>query len=386
MHLPAFAVLFFAALVTFFQSTIGAPAPMPSPQTNPLPVTGWPGWNKIEKLFVFGASYTTTGFNWLQDPLPSPDLPLGNSIRGRTSSNGPNFITYLTTTFNASKVQTYNFAFPGAQVDHFATNPASVVKSGNDMRLQVNNGFVATYTPKLHAPFAQWDGSTSLFISFFGINDILAYYKRADTAPVTSAIMDAYATHLDTLYATGARSFLLLNSPPIDLAPYFNTGETVSGHGDRLTASQRASDRARAKTATEGYNSRFPSLVRDFQASHPDAMVFWYDTHSLFTSLLSGGGGGGNNNELSTYTQAYSLPDPITNLQGSCEYYTVPNTPGGTAHEDYLGEDDAVDYRCEGSVGSYFWLNGLHVTWSVHKILAGRIAEGLWGGVGGMIR
>lgn len=342
MHFPTHPVLFFAATATFFQRTIGAPAPRPQSDVNPLPV-GWPGWNNIEKLFVFGASYTTTGFDWLHGSAPSPDNPLGNDVRGRTSSNGPNFITYLTTTFNASKVLTYNFAFPGAEVDHYATNPTSAVRFGNDMRWEVNNGFIPSYTPQQHAPFAEWEGRSSLFISFFGINDILNYFRRpGDTSSVTTAVMDAYATHLEELYATGARNFLLLNSPPIAQAPFFNTGETVSGHNDHLTDDARASDRQKVQVVTEDYNSRFPSLVSSFQSSHPDATIFWYDTHGLFTSLLSSSSSG-SNNQLATYTQAYNLPDAISNLDGSCEFYTQPSSPGGTDHVDYLGSDDAFD-------------------------------------------
>ncbi|KAI4167424.1 MAG: hypothetical protein LQ343_007219 [Gyalolechia ehrenbergii] len=365
MHFSSFTAPFFTTLAIFFHSSIGAPAPTPSPDPSPI-TSHWPGWDEIDKLFVFGASYTSTGFDWIKHPLPSPELPLGNTRRGSTSSNGPNFITYLTTTFNASSLQTYNFAFPGAQVDHTATKRGP----SNDMRQQVLNGFLPSYTHKLHEPFADWEGSRSLFVSFFGINDILTYYKRPDPEPVTTRIMDAYATHLDTLYAAGARNFLLLNTPPLALAPYFNSGETASGHGDRLTTPHRASDRATVKTVTDDYNSRFPSLVADFQSSHPEATVFWYDTHALFTSLQC------RPETLSEYTEEYRLPGRVTNLTQSCKYYTKKGL-------DYLGSDDYRDERCGGSVGSYFWLNGLHVTWSVHKILAGRIAEGLWKGADG---
>ncbi|KAL8938617.1 MAG: hypothetical protein Q9211_003121 [Gyalolechia sp. 1 TL-2023] len=356
-----------ALLVTLaaIHLTIAAPAPTPSPGPSQM-TSHWHGWDRIDRLFVFGASYASTGFKWNEDPQPSPELPLGNTKRGGTASNGPNFIAYLTTTFNTSKVQTYNFAYPGAQVDHDATNSSS----GNDMRQQVADGFLPSYSPKLRKPDLEWDGSKSLFISFFGINDILTYYQRQDTTTVATRVMDAYASHLDTLYRAGARNFLLMNVPPLDLAPWFITGETRSGHGDHLTASERASHRAKVKSVTKDYNSRFPSVAADFEASHPEATVFWYDTYGLFTSLQT------EPQVLSSYTDQYNLPNQITNLTDSCEFYTKEGM-------DYLGSDDYRDERCGGSVGEYFWLNGLHVTWSVHKIMAGRIAQGLRGGSDG---
>ncbi|KAL8935479.1 MAG: hypothetical protein Q9216_005407, partial [Gyalolechia sp. 2 TL-2023] len=262
---------------------------MPSPDPNPI-TSYWSGWENIEKLFVFGASYTGTGFNWIQNPQPSPELPLGNTRRGTTSSNGPNYISYLTTTFNASALQTYNFAFAGAQVDHLATDTGpGPDEPGNDMRQQVTNGFLPTYTDKIRQPYTEWETSSSLFISFFGINDILSYYRRQDAESVAARIMDAYATHLSTLYDQGARNFLLFNVPPLDSAPYFNTGETRSGHNDtRTTPAQRRLHRDTVRTVVQDFNARIPSsLIPSFEATYPDAKVFWYDTHALFTTLQS---------------------------------------------------------------------------------------------------
>ncbi|KAL8707203.1 MAG: hypothetical protein Q9225_007804, partial [Loekoesia sp. 1 TL-2023] len=323
MHYPTrFLALLFTTLSTFRPSS-AAPAPFLATAA-PVPRSSnhWPGWDHIDKLFVFGASYTSTGFNWLKEPSPSPQNPLGNSIRGTTSSNGPNFITYLTTTFNASKLQTYNFAYPGAEVDHTATSAkplsnSEINKPGNDMRQQVNNGFIPSYTYKLHKPYAEWEGSKSLFISFFGINDVLSYYKRQETTTVTDRVMASYATNLDTLYEAGARNFLLLSTPPLDISPYFTHGETPSGNGDHLTSSQRQSDREKIKKAVEDYNSRFPSLVEGFRSSHPEATVFWYDTHSLFSDMQE------QPYLTLSYTTKYIL-QPIRNMTDSCQWYTQP--------------------------------------------------------------
>ncbi|KAI4144258.1 MAG: hypothetical protein L6R39_004266, partial [Caloplaca ligustica] len=293
MHHISRSFILFASLASI-KPSIAAPAPAVSAPATDIPgsSTHWPGWDHMDKLFVFGASYTSTGFNWLEQPSPSPATPLGNHNRGTTSSNGPNFIEYLTTTFNASKLQTYNFAYPGAQIDVHASDPKlprpKKDKGANDMVHQVNNGFIPSYTSKLHKPYTSWDGERSLFISFFGINDILAYFRvQPPTAASTIAdnIISSYSTQLDTLYGAGARHFLLLNAPPLDQAPYFTHGETTSGSGDRLSKPQREKDRASVAAAVAAYNGRFPALVAAFRERHPDATVFWHDLHALVTEM-----------------------------------------------------------------------------------------------------
>ncbi|KAI4115251.1 MAG: hypothetical protein LQ345_004112 [Seirophora villosa] len=347
----------------------------------PAPSSQWRGWDQIDRIFVFGASYAATGYNWLEEPAPSPQHPLGNSNRCKTSSNGPNFATYLTTTFNASKILTYNFAFPGASVDERATHPElpQTDKDGkkisrNDLVGQIDGAFIPHYTPnQKEAPKTAWSGDASLFISFFGINDILSSYRAHSTA-TTDRIMASYAASLDRLYAHGARNFLLLNTPPLPDAPYFKTGETASGHGDDgLTPSARAEDRRKVAPAVADLNSRFPALAAAFQQRHPDATLWYYDTHALFARMMA-------QPALTLgYTAAYGLRRPLRELHDSCEFYTKKDPEGkGNGYLEFLGEVDYRDERCEGgSVGEYFWLSALHPTWAVHKVLAGRIVEGL---------
>ena len=68
-------------------------------------------------MIVFGDSYTSTGFS-LQGAGPSAANPMGNpDYPGFTSSNGPNWIDFLTTTYNATFVKTINLAVGGATVD-----------------------------------------------------------------------------------------------------------------------------------------------------------------------------------------------------------------------------------------------------------------------------
>ncbi|KAL8649171.1 MAG: hypothetical protein Q9210_004565, partial [Variospora velana] len=302
----------------------------------PTPSSMWPGWDGIDRIFVFGASYAATGFNWLEKPVPSPEQPLGNQNRCLTSSNGPNFATYLTTTFNASKILTYNFAFPGSSIDERATHPHLPEKgpdgkriTRNDLVSQVAGGFIPHYTDQQKdPPKAAWASENTLFISFFGINDILASYRAhsSSTATTTDRIMTSYAASLEKMYAHGARNFLLLNVPPLDRSPYFQTGETHSGHGDdKLTASARADHRRKVGSAVRDFNSRFPSLVSGFQSTHPDANIWYFDTFSLFSRMMT------DKALTREYTTRYGLA-PLHEVRESCEFYTVKKDPEGKAN------------------------------------------------------
>ena len=78
----------------------------------------WPQEAAVYSPWYSGASYTATGFDWKNGVQPSPGNPFANpaSYKGHTSSNGPNFIMYLTTKYNQSMIQTYNFAWSGSPV------------------------------------------------------------------------------------------------------------------------------------------------------------------------------------------------------------------------------------------------------------------------------
>ncbi|KAI3023506.1 CAZyme family CE16 [Aspergillus niger] len=69
-------------------------------------------------FFTFGDSYSQTGFS-ASGTQPSASNPMGNPDLGiGTTTNGPNWIGYLTTTENASLVLSYNLAAGGATIDN----------------------------------------------------------------------------------------------------------------------------------------------------------------------------------------------------------------------------------------------------------------------------
>lgn len=114
-----------------------------------------------------GDSYTQTDFN-ATGPLPSVANPIGNPpFPGGTATPGPNWVGYVTETYNQSLLFTYNYAFSGATIDANLVLPFSpIVQTLTD---QVNT-FLATVSNK--PATTPWTSKNALFSIWIGINDI----------------------------------------------------------------------------------------------------------------------------------------------------------------------------------------------------------------------
>ena len=134
-------------------------------------------------LWNSGASYTATGFDWKNGVQPSPNNPLGNpsSYKGHTATNGPNFVMYLTSKYNKSSIQTYDFAWAGSPVP--------------GMVRQVENEFVPYYAGngKLDPG---WNPAKTLFAIFVGINDLDSWSKGSS---YRNNVFKQYSGAIDTV-------------------------------------------------------------------------------------------------------------------------------------------------------------------------------------------
>lgn len=134
-----------------------------------------------------GDSYTTTSFN-ISGEQPDPSNSLGNPpYPGVTSSNGPNYVDFLTTTYNESYIQTYNFGFGGATIDPNLVASAFGL-SVQSFEQQVTNEFDPNYVKKVLVP---WTSTNSLFTVFFGINDVIRSYTEQSPG-LTYALIKRY--------------------------------------------------------------------------------------------------------------------------------------------------------------------------------------------------
>ncbi|KAL9049184.1 MAG: hypothetical protein Q9162_007356 [Coniocarpon cinnabarinum] len=278
----------------------------------------WTGWKGVQKLFVFGDSYSTTGFN-VTLAQPSADFPLGNpAFPGYTASNGPNWVDYLTTTYNQSLIETYNLAYGGATVDSNLVTP--YLPTVLSLRQQVNDEFLPYY---LDEQTASWNPSNSLFAFFFGINDVgNSYYLQ--NGSLNGDIVSVYASVVDELYENGARNLLFLNVPPVDKAP--------------LTAEQGASAQSLEASAIADFNRQVRQMASNF-STYSDTTVFYFDTSSVFNAVLQD-------------PESF----PATAIYQNTTDYCVAYGNGTPA-------ENTFNPSCGVPVNAYFWLNSLHPTY-----------------------
>ncbi|KAK6845832.1 fungal cellulose binding domain-containing protein [Apiospora arundinis] len=306
--------------------------------------TKWPGWDGIKHAFIFGDSYTTTGFNHTL-AQPSPANPLGNpTYPGWTSSNGPNWVDYLTVKYNASLLQTYNLAVGGATVDSALVKP--YLPTVLSVKQQVLDVFMPTYaSPSSGLP--QWTGSDTLFAFWIGINDVGNSYWQDDTAELNRKIFAVYADVVRTLYAdAGARNFLFLNVLPVERSP--------------LTLGQGAQAVEREGAGIAAFNALTAELASNLTKTdeeegegEEEVNVWAYDVHALFTEVLD-------------RPAAYEATANYANTTAFCAAYQ-----NGTPNLDTL------DPACGIPVNEYFWLNSLHPTYPMHDVVAEQVVATL---------
>ncbi|KAI4209112.1 MAG: hypothetical protein LQ351_007918 [Letrouitia transgressa] len=279
------------------------------------PGGGWPGWSSISTVFAFGASYTT-------------------------EADGPNWVTYLTTLYNSSIITHHNFAFSGAKVDQKVTATNSQGEfSTNDLVHQISDQFSKFANPSNSSGNAtSWNPSSTLFLSFFGINDVYgndAYQSDDFTSTKLDEVFSSYEKSLSSLYDSGARNFLVINLPPLELTPQFNSEDD-----DTKTEA--------VKTAIDAFNGRVPDLLDQLREAHGDASWQWYGLHDLFKQIIEDKG---------EAEMAEIGKDALTNVEER-------SPPGGKGNEGEKG---------------YFWLNEIHPTRVVYQVLAKKIAGELEG-------
>ncbi|KAF2435727.1 hypothetical protein EJ08DRAFT_286888 [Tothia fuscella] len=285
-----------------------------------------------------GDSYSQTGFN-VAGPQPNVANPIGNPpYPGWTSCPGPNWIGYLTTTYNRSTVLTYNLADGGATVD------GDLIKSWRpevkSLITQVRKEYIPTYGNKPEQ--APWTDSNSLFAFWIGINDIgMSYWDnnstRADTA------LKEYAELWEDIYKTGGRNFLFLNVPPLHRAPL----TVESGNNQSVGLELKAINE---------WNSKLSAMADKFKASHPGVTTFVFSTFDVF-------------NQIMDKPASFPPTAELANTNNFCAGYAgTPSTLTKPAN------------GCKYALNQYFWLNNLHPTSPVHEATAMAVGKALEAG------
>jgi hypothetical protein len=245
---------------------------------------------------------------------------------------------YMTTQYNHSFVKAYDLSWAGAPVP--------------GMLGQVSSVFAPFYTGGGRLD-PKWVPSRTLFPIFVGINDldhwntgttfttglaahrddVFTQYARAiDLVSLASEQLPHTNTNPSSqLYTTGARNFVVYSIPPLDRAPEFTYV------------------RAPKRSEIADYNARLKAMASALANKHHDAIIWHVDLNALFTDVL-------DNKDRFVQTRGFK------ELNAICPYYAQ-----NWLRLPSMGYKDA---SCEYKVSEYFWLNGRHVTYPLHDLLA----------------
>ncbi|EIN06989.1 hypothetical protein PUNSTDRAFT_144578 [Punctularia strigosozonata HHB-11173 SS5] len=283
-------------------------------------------WSNTEYMFVFGDSYTTDGYN--------VSAGVNSAVPGFTSSNGPNWVQFLTGTYNVTNTKVFDLAYGGATIDSALVQPyLPTVLSIVDQVEQFHENLADKPAG------AEWSSSNSLFAFWIGINDVGNSYAwtNISTTAFNKVLMNRLFGQVEELYEAGARSFLFLTVPPTNRAP--------------LLIEQGKSATNKISSVIKDYNSQLATSVKAFQAKHKDLdQITVFDTQPIFNTLLD---------NAKTFG--------FVNITGYCD-----------AYQNGTPEPTTVTPPCA-PVSSYFWLNTLHPLFTVHNILAHAISTTLSG-------
>ncbi|KAI5478621.1 COPII-coated vesicle protein SurF4/Erv29 [Pseudohyphozyma bogoriensis] len=277
----------------------------------------------IDYVFAFGDSFST--WNWTVSPnnLTAPDSD-------KTWCNGPNWLDYL---FRNSSALTRNFAIGGATTSNDIIS--SLIYKAVDSQIA---DFTAAFSPPPAS--VPWTGANSLFATWIGINDCSASFAYTDRSIRQAEAVKKWYQLQENLYASGARNFLFLNVPPMELSPFV----VRYGRGDR------GGDASLLKASVDNWNTLLQSYAYKFQQEHQDAMVMLYDTHHRFESVLEDG--------LSYGFKNTTLDCPAYSHLGKYPDWSVTKVAS-----------------CVNPLANYFWLDGTHPTSAAHELLAENVLE-----------
>ncbi|KAJ7627131.1 hypothetical protein FB45DRAFT_991263 [Roridomyces roridus] len=235
------------------------------PGTAPPPFSG-----PINFWFPFGDSYTSTTFA-PNETLPNIHNPLGNPpFPGFTGGGGENYVGYLTETDNSSVVFAYNYAFGGATINASLVTPFEpTVLSLIDQVNEFLTGGVASKPAS-----TPWTSANALFSVWIGVNDMAgSWFEPGDRGVFAETLLGEYFALIQKLVAVGARNFLFLNVPRVDLTPQF--------------AANGAADQAILKSVIDDFNTRLATHVASFKAQNSGVTTWIWDSNSVFTTILA---------------------------------------------------------------------------------------------------
>ena len=121
---------------------------------------------------------------------PSSSNPFGNPPPDpRKAFLTDKWVSYMTTTYNDSLIETFDLGVSGSTVDNLL-----IPHGPSDVASQVTKDFVPNYGPKKGSV---WNANSTLFAVLIGINDVEVSATDTTAAGKWDAIFKSYADHAD---------------------------------------------------------------------------------------------------------------------------------------------------------------------------------------------
>ena len=297
----------------------------------------------IDRVVIFGASLSDSGnsFIWLSDPanqacgvplnvppydaldpMKVPDRPY--AMGGHHFTNGATWAEALARTLALAGNARPAFAGPGTQASNYAVGGARAV-AGYPCRFNLPAQVGAYLTD-----FPQTSASTLVAIEIGG-NDVrdalVAAAGGQNPAPYLQNALASLGNSVGTLYAYGARQFLLLNVPDLGKLPAVRQLGPAAIAGGNVLAVQ--------------YNENLALLSQQLMQLLPGSDVRIVDIYAKLNAVVAD-------------PRAYGL----ANATDAC---ITPNQP---------------PFHC-GQPDTYVFWDGIHPTKVVHEIVAQQAASAL---------
>ncbi|KAI1344695.1 hypothetical protein F5Y15DRAFT_1437 [Xylariaceae sp. FL0016] len=253
-------------LSSLFISLALAASAAATPVLRPTPTIKGVKAEGAKYFFVFGDSYTSTGFS-IDGAKPDAGNPIGNpALPGKTNAGGLTWAGFLTTEMNNSLILTYDFAVSGATVDN------SIVAATLAPNIPSMSDQVTTWTKNVQPKpsYAPWTAEDSLFAFYFGVNDVGNTFSGSNAQAKIQKDLDRYFTLLGNVYESGGRNFLLMNVPPTQKTPIMK----MLGNANLVSL-------------IEYWNKELPTRTDAFKTAHSGAVVTIVDTTSPFDEVIN---------------------------------------------------------------------------------------------------
>ncbi|BGP51962.1 hypothetical protein JCM10450v2_007922 [Rhodotorula kratochvilovae] len=293
----------------------------------------------VNTMFLFGDSYTQNGYN----------VSLGYNVSSQplsSSSVWPDYLVRSPAAPAALRSSYYNFGKGGATIGadrELVGYPNVSLADQVDtferyfVGADVSEGGVAEERPV-------WDGNSTLFSVWFGINDIEITWKRGEEFPSRlESTFGELQDGVDRLYALGARHFLIPLLPPYHRAPLMTrVYADLPGVNDTFYDDFVA------------WNDRMRRFVSELAAQKEDASVTLWDTWGEFERILD----------------------------SPAEYGFVNTTNWCDSYSSFLWAlDPPADLSdvdsCGAPMSGYVWFDRSHPTTAVHKLIASGVEQAL---------